>query len=181
MIKEFKYFLLTDYENEEEYLRNKHKEGYELVSVSLPGIYTFKKCEPKDVIYKLDFFPQKDKENYIQMFEDYGWEYLQDMNEYSYFRKEANLTNEKENDIFCDNESRLEMIQRIMKNKLLPILVIFLCCFLPNIINVMNFGFSSHPIQMFFFILTFILLGLYISIIVKVLIGYKKLSDKYKK
>ena len=100
--KEIKFFTLTEYEEEEQYLRNKHQQGYELVSIFLPGIYTFRKCQPKDVVYRLDYHPNKDQEknNYIQMFQDYGWEYIQDLNGYSYFRKEASKNNVEENEIF---------------------------------------------------------------------------------
>ena len=38
------------------------------------------------MIYRIDFNPQKkeNRESYLQMFKDYGWEYIQDLNEFSY-------------------------------------------------------------------------------------------------
>ena len=181
-MKEFKYFILTDYEKEEAYLRNKHLQGYELISVSIPGIYTFKKCEPKDVVYRLDFNPltKEDKQSYIQMFEDYGWEYIQDMNEYSYFRKEASRTNEQENEIFGDDESRLEMLRRIIRKRMLPILVVFLCCFLPNIHTIINSISFDNVLSIFIGVLFIIILLFYIYLLIRLLIGFKQLSQKYK-
>ena len=43
------------------------------------SMYHFKKCEPKDVIYQLDYNEDSvsQKEDYVRLFEDCGWEYLQ--------------------------------------------------------------------------------------------------------
>lgn len=179
-MKEFKYFLLTEYEEEEAYLREKHKQGYKLVKVSLPGIYEFVSCTPEDYVYRLDFNPQskENKSAYIQMFQDYGWEYLQDMNEYSYFRKKADETKEEENHIFCDNESKLDMLQRIIQKRFLPIIVLFLCCFVPQFTNLF---YKESPLMyglMTFFIL---LLLLWIYLMIRVLSGYQCLKKKYER
>ncbi len=182
-MKEFKTFVLTEYEKEEEYLRNRHSEGYEFVNVSMPGFYTFKKCEPKDVVYRLDYNPDasKDKQAYILMFEDAGWEYLQDMNGYSYFRKEADLTNELENEIFYDNESKLEMMRKIVFTKMLPLLTIALVCVFPNIFNFMSMDFTTEPFGFVVFIILFLLVLLYLYIFVRLAVGYYKVKKKYKK
>ena len=182
-MKEFKLFTLTEYEKEEEYLRNKHQQGYEFVSVSMPGYYTFKKCEPKDVVYRLDYNPasRKDKQAYLQMFEDAGWEYLQDMNEYSYFRKEADLTNELENEIFCDNESKLEMAKRVIKTKFIPAIIVLITCMIPNVINCMNTDFSAHPTRAILYIILYLLVLLCIVVMTRVIVGYIELRNKYKK
>ena len=94
-----------------------------IIIVDLPGIYSFTKTEPEDMIYRIDFNPQKkeDLAGYHQMFADYGWEYLQDMNEYSYFRKPADVRDE---DIYSDNDSRLDMIKRILRTKMLPFMIL---------------------------------------------------------
>ena len=178
-MKEFKYFLLTDYEEEEIYLRERHKQGYKLVHVALPGRYTFVECTPEDYVYRLDFNPQnaKEKASYIQMFEDYGWEYIQDMNEYSYFRKKASETKEEENAIFTDNESKLEMLKRIMQRRFVPILVVFFSCFMTQFINLMH---EATPYKYGFVIFFGILFVLYMYLFMHVLAGYKRLKEKYK-
>ena len=56
--KEFRWFFITEYEKEAEYLRQRHKEGWKFKNVIFPGIYTFEKCEPQDVIYQLDYNPE---------------------------------------------------------------------------------------------------------------------------
>lgn len=177
-MKELKYFLLTEYEEEEAYLREKHKQGYKLVHVSLPGVYEFIECTPEDYVYRLDYNPQNnsDKASYIQMFRDYGWEYIQDMNEFSYFRKKANLTNEEENHIFCDNESKMDMLKRIIQRRFLPILIVFLCCFLPQFTSIFH---HESPLMYGFMVFFIILLVIYVYLITRVLAGYNRLKKKY--
>ena len=42
-------------------------------------------------------------------------------------------------EIFCDEESRLAMLERVYKGRLLPLLVIFVACLLPQfILNMAN-------------------------------------------
>ncbi|HIW84093.1 MAG TPA: DUF2812 domain-containing protein [Candidatus Dorea gallistercoris] len=67
------------------------------------GTYYFEKCAPEDVVYQLDYNQEgrRNKEEYVQMFQDRGWEYLQDHVDYSYFRKKVSeMTGPEE--IFCD-------------------------------------------------------------------------------
>ena len=87
----FKYFTIVNHEKEEAYLRSMHKDGWKLVKVSGFCMYHFEKCEPEDVIYRLDYNREGilHKSEYTKMFEDCGWEYLQDYVGYSYFRKPA--------------------------------------------------------------------------------------------
>ena len=85
---EVRFFTIADWEKEEEYLRKRHREGWKFVRLSFP-VYHFEKCEPEDVVYQLDYNEDgvAHKEEYVQMFADCGWEYLQDFAGYSYFRK----------------------------------------------------------------------------------------------
>ncbi len=72
--------------------------------------YNFEKCQPEDVIYRTGY-DQTGGDAYIQMFADCGWEYLFDFDESSYFRKKKEDIAEDE-DIFCDDASRLAMVRR---------------------------------------------------------------------
>lgn len=176
---EFHYFVLTDYEEEENYLRKMHKDGWKFTHVTLPGFYHFEKCEPEDVVYRIDFNPQPShkKENYTKLYEDYGWEYLQDMNEYSYFRKSASET-EADTEIFSDNASKLEMLHRIFAKRMIPILTIFLLCLLPKCLRVFTVE-AIHPSEYVLFGILIVLFALYIGIIARCLAGFRRLSKKY--
>jgi hypothetical protein len=106
--KELRWFSIMDYEKEARYLSRMHQKGWKFKRVTMPGIYTFEKCEPEKVIYQLDYNQEgmKNQMEYVKMFEDCGWEYLLEFAGYSYFRKpEAQMSREEE--IFCDDEPDL--------------------------------------------------------------------------
>ncbi len=134
--KEWKFFSIWGYEKEQEYLRNMHKRGWKLVGITGIGVYHFEKCEPQDVIYQLDYNKEglEHKEEYVKMFEDCGWEYLQDFADYSYFRKPASEMAGSE-EIFCDDSSRLQMMDRVFKGRVLPLLILFSCVLIPCLIR----------------------------------------------
>ena len=135
--KELRWFSIMDYEKEARYLSRMHQKGWKIKRVTMPGIYTFEKCEPEKVIYQLDYNLEgmKNQMEYVKMFEDCGWEYLLEFAGYSYFRKpEAQMSREEE--IFCDDESRLDMMNRIFRGRVIPLIVIF-CCQIVNGYNAM--------------------------------------------
>ena len=180
--REFHYFVLTDYEIEEEYLRRMHRSGYKFLKVTLPGFYYFEKCEPEDVVYKLDFNPkgQDEKQDFIQMYEDYGWEYMQDLNDYSYFRKKASeAMDEKELEIFSDNESKLDMLKRIFTSRMLPILCVFLLCIWPQVMNMFTGEYLVNGFRIGVLTLEGILFALYVYIVGRCMVGFYRLNKKY--
>lgn len=124
--KEIKFFNIMQYEEEAAYLRDMHKKGWKFVKMTGLGMYHFESCEPEDVVYQLDYNQEgiKEKAEYVQMFADCGWEYLQDAFGYSYFRKPANEMQGEES-IFCDEESRLEMMKRVFKGRVWPLVILY--------------------------------------------------------
>ena len=133
--KEFRYFNIFQYQKEQEYLRRRHQEGWRFVKVSGLGVYHFEACTPEDVVYQLDYNQEglAHKEEYVQIFRDCGWEYLQDYAGYSYFCKPASRM-EGEEEIFCDDQSRLEMMERVYKGRMVPVLVLFCAVLVPQFI-----------------------------------------------
>lgn len=139
--KAWKYFSIFNHEDEEKYLRQQHKHGWKFEKVTGLGIYHFTECQPEDVVYQLDYNQEssKNKEAYLQMFSDCGWEYIQEYAGYSYFRKAIAEMHEEE-EIFSDESSRLAMLERVYKGRLLPLLVIFSACLLPQFIIQLSNG-----------------------------------------
>lgn len=131
---EYKLFSVFQWKQEQEYLRQQHKNGWKFVKVNLLGFYHFERCKPEDVIYQLDYNPEgtSHKEQYVQMFRDCGWEYLQDYVGYSYFRKPALEANGAE-EIFCDDDSRLDFMKRVFKGRLAPLITMFFCIIIPQL------------------------------------------------
>ena len=165
MKKEWKYFTIFNHEKEEEYLRDQHKHGWKLVKVTGIGTYHFEECEPEDVIYQLDFNQEEgvQKEEYLKMFSDCGWEYLLEFAGYSYFRKPVkDMVGEEE--IFCDDASRLAMLERVYKGRLLPLLIIFTACFMPQFIMHMSSGRYFLSALFGSFLLVYAILFLYCAL-----------------
>lgn len=131
---EFKFFTIPQWKQEQEYLRIQHNRGWKFIKVSFPGFYHFAKCQPEDVTYQLDYNPEgiAHKDEYVQMFRDCGWEYLQDFVGYSYFRKPSSEMNGHE-EIFCDDTSRADMMRRVFRQRIVPLIMIFCCMIIPQI------------------------------------------------
>lgn len=163
---EIKFFSVPQWKKEENYLREQHKKGWELVAVSGFGCYRFRRCEPKDVVYQLDYNPDSlaKKNDYLQMFSDCGWEYLQNYMGYSYFRKAASEMDGTEEEIFCDDASRLDMMKRVFTGRMTPLLVVFFSIIIPEIFMQSQINSPiTHGLMVFFCILFVIYLGLFIS------------------
>ena len=135
--KEFRWFNIMEYEKEENYLSKRHQEGWKFKRVTFPGVYTFERCEPEKVIYQLDYNKEgiKHQMEYVRMFEDCGWEYLTEFDGYNYFRKPADMMQQKE-EIFCDDISRLDMVNRIFRGRMIPLIVIFFSLIVQTFISV---------------------------------------------
>lgn len=134
---EFKWFTVVQYKAEQEYLREMHLNGWKLTRISFPGFYHFEACIPEDMVYQLDYNQDgtAHKREYIQLFADCGWEYLFDFVGYSYFRKPVSQMEgtEESEEIFCDDESRLEMMKRVFKGRVMPLLCVFFGILLPQL------------------------------------------------
>lgn len=176
--KVWKTFSIFAYEKEQAYLRKMHNAGWKLRRISGLNLYTFEVCAPEDVIYQLDYNPQTDmdKAEYLQMFEDCGWEYIQDYAQYSYFRKPASAMEGPE-EIFCDDDSRAQMLLRIFKHRYLPFAIILL---VNTIIGV--FRFIRYP-----FLHPYIIVGVivyvdcvitYIVLLIRFIIRYRQFKNR---
>ena len=134
-------FTIADYIEEEEWLREEHKNGWKIKKLTPPLFYTFERCEPEDVVYKLDYKNARASEDYKAMFADYGWEYFGECFGWNYFRKTAaEIDNENDGEILSDNDSRVDMIKHVLKTRMLPIFIIFLCVILPNFFDILDSG-----------------------------------------
>lgn len=133
--REFRYFTIFDHEKEQDYLREMHRAGWKFTHVSGLCMYHFEACEPEDVVYQLDYNREgrAHRQEYVQMFADCGWEYLQDYVGYSYFRKPVARMHGPE-EIFCDDGSRLEMMQRVFRGRMIPLVILFSLALVPQFV-----------------------------------------------
>ena len=111
------------------------------------------------------------------MFSDCGWEYIEDFVGYSYFRKEEQPGEERE-EIFCDDESRLEMMKRVFKGRIIPLIILFAMVILPQFhMNTTGYGGGGNIQDVLS--LVFLVLAILYLVIFSVLAGqfyqYEKL------
>lgn len=175
-----RFFTIADFVKEEQWLREESKKGWRLTGMTPPCIYRFEECVPEDTIYKLDYKNGGETKDYMQMFEDYGWEYVTKCTGWLYFRKNAQAV-EHDNDaeIFSDQESRLNMIQHVMKTRMLPLAIIFLCCVIPNFMRC--FVYMEHDfLSMFFTVFWCFMFGFYTCILLYCGIKIAKMKKELK-
>ena len=102
------------------------------------------------------------------MFEDCGWEYLMNFAGYTYFRKPA-ASMEKEENIFCDDQSRLELLNRIFRGRIIPLMLIFVTMLLNGFLNMDN-----TAMTIFFAILT----GIYVLVFLQFAVKYVSFRNR---
>jgi len=129
----FKYYTIADWEREQNWLTEMASQGWRFLKTN-GFFYTFERWEPENVAYRLDYsgLREGDRGDYYAMLRDYGWEYLQDINGFSYFRKPADGVSKEELELFSDGESRIKMIKKFLVAKMPLAYLIFLAVILVN-------------------------------------------------
>lgn len=167
-MRKFKWFWAWQDEAEEAWLREMSNEGWHLTGISFPTLYDFEFGEAMDYVYRLDYrsYWKMDKEEYLQLFSDAGWEYVEEMAGWHYFRKLARSGEELE--IYTDAESKIGKYQR-----LLAFLWILM---LPLLIAVINLRDSPYGWMSVIWVFTFLMFLLYVYAMVKLFIRIKQLK-----
>ena len=142
--RQFHWFWAWEDEKEEAYLREMALDGWHFQSVTFPGYYTFEKGEQRNDFYRLDFLSAyKDKDYYLKLFEDAGWQHVGEYGSWQYFRKTA--MKDEIPEIFTDNESKQKKYSRIL---------LFLIIFFPIYSTMVN---NVHKANgLFYEIVTFV-------------------------
>ena len=167
-VRKFKWFWAWQDEDEEAWLREMSNQGWHLTGIGFPTIYSFESGEVQDYVYRLDYRShwKLDKEDYLQLFRDSGWEYVEHMAGWHYFRQGAQPGEELE--IYTDAESKIEKYQRLLM--FLGILT------LPLFFSLINL--RSKPYEWVSFILVVIaaMFVLYVYAIVKIWLRINQLK-----
>lgn len=166
-----KVWTIADYNEEELWLRELHKSGWKLSKMVPPCLFYFEKCQPEDVIYRLDYKQNNGSGDYIEMLADFGWEYVGKCVGWIYVRKPASaVENENDGELFSDDQSRIDRVESLCKTRILPLCVIFLCSVLPNFVKIYE---GSHGY--FFTVFWGIMFALYSFLLVYCGVKLKKL------
>ncbi|MGV3079285.1 DUF2812 domain-containing protein [Streptococcus sp. 32226D021BW] len=115
---ECKVFFITDFSQQASYLSEMHQQGWKLVKISWLFFYHFEKCQPEEVVYQVDFkeSKNKDRDSYLRMYEDYGWEFVVSCQNFNIFRKPAKMG---ELELYGDRESKVEFVKTIFQRRYL--------------------------------------------------------------
>ena len=184
----YRIFTIADYEREALYFREMHAKGWKLRKVSYSILlfavkYTFEKCHPEQVSYRLDFYPMEKSErtSYLQLFKDCGWEHITDFNSFSYFRKaHSEIESNAEFEIYNDAAGKLAMVNRILRLRLVPVLLL-LAIHIPFLLKLLN---RSNAYDLWKFLV--VGLDVFLSLILLLMVVYiswklwhkkKELSD----
>jgi hypothetical protein len=127
-IRKSRWFWPWQDEQEESWLRKMANNGFHLVKADYFGQYTFQSGEPSGVVYRLDYQDgsNKDKNAYLQLFSDSGWEHVGVLGGWQYFRKQVKTGDEDE--IFTDKKSKIEKYGRLIggMGTFLPVYILLL-------------------------------------------------------
>jgi len=104
-----KFYLVWQYEKEEQWLNEMARSGWVLDKVGF-GVYHFVPSEPGEYIVRLEMH-EKD-EAYISFMEETGAEYVGRVVQWIYFRRRSDLG---QFDIFSDIDSKLGQLNKIAK------------------------------------------------------------------
>ena len=175
---------IADYDREALYLGEMHAQGWKLKEVSYSNLvvavkYTFEKCQPEQVSYQLDFYPMKKSEraSYLQLFKDCGWEHITNFNGFSYFRKaHSEIESDAEFEIYNDATGKLDMVNRILRLRLLPVLF-FLSMLIPLFLKLLN---ERDVFSGLVFLLAIIDCVLLLALVVQISYIFWRLFQKWK-
>jgi hypothetical protein len=112
LIRKRKWFMAWQDHEEEAWLEEMSKQGLHFQKVNHFGAYTFEQGVPVDYAYRLDYQTTiNDEEQYFQIFQDLGWQYIYTLNGWRYFRQE--IKDGKIPEIFTDSETKIKKYERV--------------------------------------------------------------------
>lgn len=108
-----RFLMAWNDEREERWLAEQERSGWHLKAVRSFG-YTFERATSAEVAYRLDFHagPRENRQEYLALFQDSGWEHLGARGLWHYFRQ--SVVDGRIPEIFTDPESRIAKYQRVM-------------------------------------------------------------------
>lgn len=183
-VRKFVNFIYNDYISMEEKLNRFANRGLFLEKAS-GAFWKFRKGEPKDLKYAITYFSDSsffDSENseslksYIEYGKEYGYEFVDNINQIQIFVTEA------ENNIpfETDEAEKFENIKKCMKKSFLPTILLMLACFALNLFFQISTMFTN-PIRFFssntditICTMMFVIVSYYLFIVISYFIWCKK-------
>lgn len=159
-----RWFWAWQDEQEEQWLSDLARQGLQLVKIGF-ATYTFSKGEPRNWQYRLDFHVgnKKEEAEYLQFYQDAGWEYAGRLNSWYYFRKEVQPGEVAE--IFTDNLSKAEKYKRVLLLSGIIIFPVYVILISPA--DFSQFGLFGRIVDMIYAILFIIYMYIFISLFIR--------------
>lgn len=180
-LKQIKWFWPWQDEKEEAWLEKMSQKGWHLKSVQIPCFYFFDKGEPCRYTYRLDYISTNKLklQEYLQIFQDAGWEYLGEMSNWRYWRKLVMAGEIPE--IFTDTESKLRKYKRMLAY--MGFFLAFLVFIGINMFLNRPWIDSDHPtlisaIYLFMRVIYAVIIPIYVVVIVQLLCRINHLKKK---
>jgi len=111
IIRKRKLFFSWQDEKQEAWLGEMSRLGMHLKEPGFFGSFLFVKGPAREYSYRLDYNQNKQPDDYIQLIQDAGWEYLGTHGGWHYWRKETQGGQNPE--LFTDPESKIQKYQRL--------------------------------------------------------------------
>jgi len=113
IVRKSKWFWPWQDASEEAWLEQMSRQGLHLTRARQLAQYDFIRGQSQEFTDRLDVqdsLKRKNKDIYLHLFTDDGWEYLGQSGGWQYFRKPVGSSGERE--IFTDNESKIQKYNR---------------------------------------------------------------------
>ncbi len=122
LVRKFRWFWDDADHTMERWLQDMARQGLHLKRVTcIRTLFIFERGEPLDVAYRVDFLLWRKDPAYVQLFNDAGWEHVDESLGWQYWR--APMVDGRAPEIFTDVESQITKYKRL--------LYLFALCLLP--------------------------------------------------
>jgi len=151
----------------EHWLEDMARQGLHLHRVSwLRCKFTFRRGEPAEMTYRLDFQTRRTSPDYLQLFADAGWEHVDRELGWQYWRTPTRAGRTPE--IFTDTASRIRKYQRL--------LWLFALAWLPTLVLLSIKGWE-HLATPRVAVMTLILVGITVYAMVRLVLRIRSLRN----
>lgn len=126
-VTKFKFFFAHQDEEQEAWLRAMAQQGLHLVKVNPLCFWTFRRGEPADIVYRLDFPGANQDPAFLQLMQDAGWTLAATTVGWHYWRTPA--VRGKAPEMFTDNASKARKFRQLLAllaMSAMPMFVIFI-------------------------------------------------------
>ena len=174
-----KLFWVWQSDKEKAFLEEMVLQGYRLIRVGF-GTYDFRKSDPQKRVYQFDFkgLNKMPEDEYLQLYEDSGWDLDGKFGGWYYFSK--TVTDEEiDLSIFNDIASKKAKYRRLLIYLMVVGFPIYYQIFF-MIPNMMADELSFPSFYFFFRFFIYIIGGLHIAAVIKIVSMYRKLDDHMK-